>query len=88
MRIVFHPHAEGGLRQRQIARELVNQVALEPQQRVEGYLGRRIHQSKFFDPILSKEMLLRIVVEATEGQLLIMTVYKTSRIEKYWQGED
>jgi len=37
----------------------------------------------YFDPVLQKEMLLRVVVEETADELVVVTVYKTSQIDRY-----
>jgi hypothetical protein len=59
-------------------------VVSEPQQRlVEG--RRIILQSRYHDRVLAKEMLLRVVIESKEEAVKIITVYRTSRIRKYWQ---
>jgi hypothetical protein len=34
---------------------------------------------RYFDAILETEMLLRVVVEETDTQLTLVTLYKTSR---------
>jgi hypothetical protein len=49
--------------------------------------GREIRQSRIDDPVEGKTMLLRAVVEQRQGPLFVVTAYKTSKIEKYWQTE-
>jgi hypothetical protein len=41
---------------------------------------------RYFDPVLKREMLLRVVVEETIGETSVVTVYKTSRMDKYLKG--
>lgn len=38
---------------------------------------------RYFDPILNEELLLRIVVEETASEIVVVTVYKTSQFRKY-----
>lgn len=44
-------------------------------------------QSRYQDPHAGKTMLLGLVAEETPGRIRILTVYKTSRVEKYWKPE-
>ena len=46
--------------------------------------GRIIAQSKYYDKIEGKEMLLRVVAIESATHCKVVTVYKTSRIDKYW----
>jgi len=51
-----------------------------------GQSGRRIFMRRYFDAILETEMLLRVVVEETDMQLTVVTLYKTSKFAKYEGG--
>ena len=57
-----------------------------PHQRVEGHSGRWIYQSRIQDLNETGETLLRVVVEEAEGKILILTIYSTSQVDRYWQG--
>jgi hypothetical protein len=46
-------------------------------------LRRRIFMRRYFDTILETEMLLRVVVEETDTELTVVTLYKTSKFAKY-----
>ena len=48
--------------------------------------GREIYMRRYFDNELGQEMLLRIVIESTEIELVIITLYKTSQIDRYLKG--
>ena len=41
---------------------------------------------RYFDALLQQEMLLRIVVEETEDETVVVTLYKTSQIDRYLKG--
>jgi hypothetical protein len=41
---------------------------------------------RYFDHVLGHEMLLRVIVQDTEEETVVVTVYKTSQIEKYVKG--
>ena len=67
---------------------LVEAVMGRPEQRVvdESYPGRWIHQSRLrFED--GKMYLLRVVVAEDEQPPLVITTYRTSKIEKYWRTE-
>jgi len=38
---------------------------------------------RYFDAILETEMLLRVVLDETEAELTVVTLYKTSKFAKY-----
>jgi hypothetical protein len=81
-------HAEWEITRRGIALALIQAVMEHPEQRVvdESCKGRWIHQSRFpFED--GKMYLLRVVVAEDEQPPLIITAYRTSKIEKYWSTE-
>jgi hypothetical protein len=43
-------------------------------------------QSKYYDQEEKKEMLLRVIGIKTSDKFEVITVYKTSKISKYWVG--
>jgi hypothetical protein len=65
--------------------ELIVRVVNNPQQKVPSKKGRIIIQNKFYDDkVEKKEMLLRIIGLETAEKFVVITVYKTSKISKYW----
>ena len=87
MKVVFSEHAVFEMKRRGIEKESAKEVALRPQQKIPSRNNKIILQSKYLDSMQNKEMLLRVIGKRTEQELLIITAYKTSRIEKYWQKE-
>jgi len=85
--LVISEHARFEMERRQIAEEMLRQVALAPEQVVSFGKGRVIYQSQIADRASGKKMLLRIVVEERQDALFVVTAYKTSKIGKYWQSE-
>ena len=85
MNILITEHADFEMQRRQIPLSLVQRVVEEPQQIVPSRKGRLIYQSRFFDEQEDKEMLLRVVLDIEGDDFWVVTVYKTSRIEKYWE---
>ena len=46
-----------------------------------------IFMRRYADSVLQTEMLLRVVVEETETEWVIVTLYKTSKFKKYEGGQ-
>ena len=80
-------HAEEQLDVRKIPKEIVLDTVRNPQQQTPTHGGRQIRQSQYFDPAEGKVMLIRVIIEHQDEDLLVVSVYKTSRIEKYWLEE-
>ncbi len=64
-------------------REQAEQTLAAPDRIAPGKSPRVIYQRRYHDALLGEEMLLRLVVEETEMELVVVTVYKTSKIRKY-----
>lgn len=80
----FTPYAEDRLRRRRLERDLVERVVTEPEQVVDED-GRKVGQSRYRDEVKNKEYLLRVVYEETGEDKLVVTIYRTSKIRKYWR---
>lgn len=78
-------HAKTELVRRQLSRDLVLQVAEAPEQVVPARNGLECRQSRFPDASSGKEYLLRVIVNPKITPNLVVTVYKTSKVEKYWR---
>ncbi|MEW6033628.1 MAG: DUF4258 domain-containing protein [Chloroflexota bacterium] len=85
--VVISDHARFEMDRRHIDEEVVLKVAHNPEQVLTAGKGRLVHQGKYHDPVEAREMLLRVVLERRAGELHVVTVYKTSRIDKYWRRE-
>ena len=62
--------------------EEVEGVLAAPEQQVPGYGGRLILQSKI------DRFLIRVVIEPDRNPPEVVTAYRTSKVEKYWQVDD
>ncbi|MBI2578175.1 MAG: hypothetical protein HYW26_00535 [Candidatus Aenigmarchaeota archaeon] len=83
MKIAFSLHAEIEIQKRRIEKKHVLKVTRNPQQKLKkGEIW--VCQSKYFDKLLKKEMLLRVFAEEDIKGLKVITAYKTSKIRKYW----
>jgi hypothetical protein len=58
-----------------------------PEQTIEQPAGTQILQSRFAAAD-GKRYLVRVVVAAAKDPAVVDTVYRTSKIEKYWKQEN
>ena len=77
-------HAEEELRLRSIPRRLLDEVMDHPQQIVDESGARRAYQSKL-DFGGGRIFLLRAIVDDRVDPAVVITVYRTSKINKYWE---
>jgi hypothetical protein len=84
MNIVWTKHAVERLKQWEktigITQEEAERVLRDPGQVVDGDLGVKIAQAK------SRGGVLRVPFKEEEGGYRIITVYWSSRVERYWKG--
>jgi hypothetical protein len=83
MEIRFTAHANQQLAFREIDRELAVQVARQPEQIIREPDIPPVAQSRFVEA--GKTVLVRVAYRDEGDVRLIITVYKTSKIAKYWQ---
>jgi len=74
---VWTDHIQMQIRERELSKELVESVVNEPDEVVPGKRGRLIYH-KVID-----SKLIRVVADSN----LLITVYTTSKIEKYMKGK-
>ncbi len=82
-RLRIPPHTLTNLRDREIAIAEVQLAIERPERIVAGYDLRKIYLRRYLDSIVNEEMLLRVIVEETETELVVVTAYKTSKLAKY-----
>ena len=60
------------------------QAALErPDFTLPSHLSRTMHLRRYHDRILDQDMLLCVVIEETMEETVVVTVFKTSQLERY-----
>ena len=79
-------HAVENLAEREIDRSDVEATLHEPELVVPDAPVREVYMRRYFDRVLQQEMLMRVVVEQTESETVVVTVYKTSQIARYLKG--
>ena len=84
MNFEFSKHAETELVLRKIPRAMAEEVLRQPQQIVTERAPRKAYQSKveFGD---DKTFLLRVIVDDTVEPAIVVTLYRTTKINKYWK---
>jgi hypothetical protein len=85
--VVVTQHAVDEARRRGISASTMLEVATTPEQRVQVRADRDIRQSRVIDPVSGKLQLVRVVVDRRDGEETVVTVYRTSKLRKYWRNE-
>ena len=80
----FTAHAREEMKRRGIPEFLVHLVLTKPDQVADSGPDRQILQSLV--EMDGKPFLLRVIVER-DDPLIVVTVYRTSRINRYWRSE-
>ncbi len=86
-RVVLTDHATAEARRRGIRDATVLRVATTPEQRIQIRTHREIRQSRVMDPASGKLHLVRVVVDLEGDADIVVTVYRTSKVRKYWRDE-
>jgi hypothetical protein len=76
-------HALKALEDRGIDRAEADEAIAAPELSVLDPPHRAVLMRRFFDRQLGRPMLLRVVVEETRQERVVITVYRTSRIARY-----
>ena len=80
-------HARFEMERRQIAEAEVAEVLSSPEQAEVVRPGRIVCQSRFQSDLFDRVYLLRVFVDIDRKPPEVMTVYRTSKVEKYWRLE-
>ena len=84
-RVVFSDHARWEAERRGLAEEAVFAVVVRPEQVVDVRPGREVRQSRIVLPPEGKTYLVRVFVDVSEEELVVVTAYRTSKVAKYWR---
>jgi len=84
--IRWSEHAVENLGEREIDRSEADLTIQKPEVIVPGPPAREVYMRRYFDRVLQQEMLMRMVLEQTESENVVVTVYKTSQIARYLKG--
>jgi hypothetical protein len=86
MKFRISAHARRELDRRSIPEDVANAVLEHPEQVLPGERGRRVYQSRISFPD-GKIFLVRVVVEDRPDMSVVITAYRTSKIDKYWRSQ-
>lgn len=81
----FSQHAQEQMARRGIPVEMVKDVLAAPQQVADDPSGCKVCQSQV-DFGTGNPYLLRVFVDETMDPAIVVTVYRTSKIAKYWSA--
>jgi hypothetical protein len=81
------PHALDNLLTREINRQEVERTLEQPDRVVHGEPPRTIFMRRYHDAAKGHDMLMRVVVEETATERVVVTVVKASRIDRYLRGQ-
>jgi hypothetical protein len=84
MNYTLSRHARLEMQRRKISQEMVEQVLTRPQQIIPQDPGKKVYQSQL-DCGDGKIFLVRVVVADDISPPVVVTVYRTKKISKYWR---
>lgn len=79
-------HALENLSDREIDKEEAEKAIRKPELTVSDPPGREIRMRRYYDTLLGKEMLLRVVIAEMPTEVVVITIYKSSQISRYLRG--
>ncbi len=82
---VITPHASFEMKRRGLSRDTVRSVLAKPEQRLAVRVGRVVLQSRVGLSTPAKTYLVRVFVDVDRSPAEVVTVYKTSKVAKYWE---
>lgn len=80
-------HAQANLRDREIDRAEAERTIQAPDCEIAGRIDRTILVRQYHDAILDQSMALCVVVEARAEETVVITVYKSSKLNKYLKAK-
>jgi len=83
---VLTSHARQQMARRGLTQETVHLVLIAPEQRQEIRPGRVVLQSRVRTGTPERTYLVRVFVDTTTSPPEVVTLYRTSRITKYWRN--
>jgi len=83
---VLTPYASRKTEYRAIGLDIVRRVVEAPDQRLPVRPGREVFQAKVLLGDPPREYLVRVFVDVDRQPAEVVTVYRTTRIAKYWRA--
>ena len=79
-------HAIGRLNDQAVDAATVEDVVRRPDFDVPSQESRRVRMRRYHDADSRKAMLLRVVVEESQDEIVVVTVNRTSQVARYLRG--
>jgi hypothetical protein len=84
---VITEHALFEMKRRLLGEDVVRAILRSPQQTIDVRSGRIVLQSIVLMGAAGQEYLVRVFVDIDRDPAEVVTVYRTSKIGKYWRTE-
>ena len=75
------------LLRRGLSEDTVRAILAQPEQQLEVRPGRVVLQSRISTGAGAATLLVRVFVDVDRTPAEVVTVYRTSKVEKYWRGQ-
>ena len=85
-RIRWTAYARKKATRREIPESEVAKTIATPDSVAPGRPPRQIVMRRYLDEVLGAEMLLRVIIEESADETVVVTLYKTSKFAKYERG--
>ncbi|HLD58059.1 MAG TPA: DUF4258 domain-containing protein [archaeon] len=85
MKIKFEAHAENQIKERLLDKKQIEETLLNPGLIVDSKKNRKIAQKVF--QAKGFKFLLRVIYVIENSDFVVISAYRTTRIEKYWVKE-
>jgi len=85
MKVILLNHLKSQAKEREIDIKLVEDTLSNPEQIVPESRGLKVAHKKYFDSNKNKEYLIRVIFREEQDLRIGITVYRTSKIKKYWR---
>lgn len=82
---VYSKHALEEMVRRRIPRDMADEVLRKPEQVVDEHSLRKCYQSRVYCEE-GELFLLRVIVDVNTEPGVVITLYRTSKISKYWSA--
>jgi hypothetical protein len=86
LRFKLSDHAKQEMKRRGISPALLDSVLQHPQQVIDEERGKKVYQSQL-DVGAGRIFLLRAIINDEVDPAIVVTVYRTSKIIKYWRAQ-
>ncbi|HEV8614564.1 MAG TPA: DUF4258 domain-containing protein [Methylomirabilota bacterium] len=84
---VISDHARFEMERRGIADDLVQKIVASAEQRLPVHEGRVVLHSRVMMGTPPRMYLVRVVVDIDRWPAEVVTVYRTTKVDRYWRSE-